>query len=717
MKTALIPALVVLLGLPLKMSADEATAGETGKHKFTNRLAKEKSPYLLQHQHNPVDWYPWGEEAFAKAKKENKLVFLSIGYSTCHWCHVMERESFEDPKIGKFLNDHFVSIKLDREERPDIDKIYMRSMQAMEMGGGWPLNVFMTSDRKPFFGGTYWGPNPSPRGPSFTQVLEHISGLWTTKQKEIEANASDITAKLGEFFEQSAAAKLPVNLTLIGTTAKQIMGQYDPINGGFSGAPKFPQPPIPSLVLYHGVTGGDQRAVDMALDTCRKMAEGGIYDQLGGGFARYSVDEKWLVPHFEKMLYDNAQLVDLYLDAYLVNGDDYFANVVRDVLRYVLRDMTHKDGGFYSAEDADSEGKEGKFYCWTKKELEKLLTAEEAALVIGYYGVTEKGNFHDHSDPDALPDQNVLSIVDGERKLSAAEKALLGAGKEKMLAYRAKRVRPGLDDKVLANWNGMMLGAIARAGIVLNDQTYLAAARKNFAFLKDKLWDAKTKTLYHRWRDGERDTAQIHDSYANVLAGVIDLYEATLDPQYLEFAIELNASMLKNFYDEKDGGFYESAGNDDVIFRLKSDNDGAEPSGNSVAIGAMLKLAATTHDDALKAKAEKSVQLFADSLTKTGQALPLMLQHLPTLLGEPVRVVITGDPNSAEGKALIRAAHRAYRPDKVVLGNVGPVEEFATTLKDVKGKPAAYVCTGTLCKNPTQDAATVKGYVEIITEK
>ncbi|MCB1095633.1 MAG: thioredoxin domain-containing protein [Verrucomicrobiae bacterium] len=713
MKFSLFLSLTFVSGLLSTMDADETKAGDAKAHKYTNRLAKEKSPYLIQHQHNPVDWYPWGDEAFEKARKENKPIFLSIGYSTCHWCHVMERESFENEEIGKYLNEHFVSIKLDREERPDVDNIYMTAMQALQMGGGWPLNVFMTADRKPFFGGTYWPPESQGGRPGFKQVLEHIAELWETKQKEILENADQIAGELKKFTQKSAIAAgvAPVAITAMEVTAKQISSQYDAVNGGFSGAPKFPQPQMVSLVLQNAARNGDQAAIDQVLFTCRKMAAGGMYDQIGGGFARYSVDDKWLVPHFEKMLYDNAQLIDLYLDAYLISGDIQYANVARDVLRYVLRDMTNEGGGFYSAEDADSEGKEGKFYCWTKKELQELLTEDEFALVVTYYGVTDSGNFVDHSDPDPLPNLNVLSVIDLDRKLSGSEAGLLASARKKMFDRQAKRVRPHLDDKVLGSWNGMMLGAVSRAAIVLDDPSYLAAARKNLAFLKEKLWDPKTKTLYHRWRDGERDTTQILATYANVLAGVIDLYEATLEPEHLEFALAVNEQMIARFYDSEEGGFYQSAGTDDLLFRVKNDYDGAEPSGNSVAVGALLKLSAITDNSEFKAEALKTVNLFAERINEAGQALPMMLQSLPMLFGEPMRVVITGDPSSPEAHALVRAAQSTYRPDKVILGNAGPVEAFAKTLKSMDDKPTAYVCSGTACKPPTQDGATVRKHL------
>jgi uncharacterized protein YyaL (SSP411 family) len=524
-------------------------------HAHTNRLAREKSPYLLQHQHNPVDWFAWGDEAFAKAKRENKPIFLSIGYSTCHWCHVMERESFENEEVAAFLNEHFVSIKVDREERPDVDKIYMTFVQAMTGSGGWPLNVFLAPDLKPFYGGTYWPPEAKYGRPSFLQVLQQIHQAWQTKREQLASSSINLHEKLVELTARPAGSGVQLEPGLIQRAGVELKEGYDWKNGGWGGAPKFPSPSHPLFVLRHGVRTKDADAVKMVLHMCERMAAGGIYDQLGGGFSRYSVDAQWLVPHFEKMLYDNAQLLGLYLDAYLVSGEPRYAEVARDIIRYVLRDMTHPEGGFYSAEDADSEGKEGKFYCWTLEEMTALLTPEELKVAVAVFGVTEKGNFEDHSDPQPLKNQNVLSLVDP--KLGAQQAAVLDSAKTKLFAARARRVRPHLDDKVLASWNGLMLGALARAGVVLGDDTYLKAAGRNLAFLQGKLWDAKTKTLYHRWRDGERDAAQLGDTYAFLLSGVLELYQATLDPKHLEFAIALAESMLAKFYDQKDGGFRE----------------------------------------------------------------------------------------------------------------------------------------------------------------
>ena len=688
--------------------------------KHTNRLAREKSPYLLQHAHNPVDWFAWGDAAFEKARRENKPIFLSIGYSTCHWCHVMERESFESEELAKFLNEHFVSIKVDREERPDVDKIYMTFVQSMTGSGGWPLNVFLTPERKPFFGGTYWPPENKYGRPSFLQVLQQVAGAWQTKSSDILSSAQKLHDQLAETTARENTNRFALGKPALLNAGRQLKQGYDEVNGGFGSAPKFPSPSQPRFLLRYGTRYRDEEAVKMVLHTCDKMAAGGIYDQIGGGFSRYSVDAHWLVPHFEKMLYDNAQLVQLYLDAYLISGDARHADIVRDVLRYVLRDMTHPGGGFYSAEDADSEGKEGKFYAWTTVELQALLTAEEFSVATNYFGVTPEGNFMDHSDPNPLPNQNVLSIANPDA--AEGKEALLVSAKKKMFDTRAKRVRPHLDDKVLASWNGLMLGAIARAGVVLGDESYLAAAEKNLAFLKSKLWvppqsasgvppgsqqDARG-TLYHRWRDGQRDSTQLLESYAFLLSGVIELYEATLRLEHLDFAVALAESMVARFHDTEHGGFWQSTGDaNDLILRVKDDYDGAEPSGNAVATMALLKLAAITEQKDFRSAADKTLALFSDRLQKLPQAVPFLLGALDFSLEEPRRAVLVGDL-AGDGHALLRAAHSIYQPNKVVLGNRGAVEPFAKTLTPKDSKPTAYVCTGTACLPPTHEAAKLK---------
>ena len=720
----------------------------------TNRLAREKSPYLLQHAHNPVDWFAWGDEAFARARAENKPILLSIGYSTCHWCHVMERESFKDERVGQFLNEHFVSIKVDREERPDVDKIYMTFVQSTTGSGGWPMNVFLTPELKPFFGGTYFPPDARYGRPSFLQLLQQISRLWQERKSEIAASAGEIHARLEATMANPAESNPLLTAETLKNAAAAFKSHYDPAHGGFGGPPKFPQPGTPQLLLRCAKRFHDAEAAQMVLRTCERMAAGGIHDQLGGGFARYSVDAEWLVPHFEKMLYDNAQLAQLYLDAHLISKAESgkrkvetFENTARDILDYVLRDMTHPGGGFYSAEDADSEGHEGKFYCWTKDELSKLLSPEEFNVAVKYFGITAEGNFIDHSHPTPLAGQNVLSIVhelerrtpvrpvhvstatqlaDQEIGVPFADAVLLAAAKTKMLAVRATRIRPHLDDKILASWNGLMLGAFARASAVLGDGKYRAAAEKNLQFIREKLWQPPqgraggplpavgahgvtrpTGTLFHRWRDGERDGVQLLEDYAFQLSGVLDLYETTLEPEHLDFAIELAEAMIAKFYDAANGGFWQSpAGATDLILRVKDDYDGAEPSGNSVATLSLLKLGAIAGRKDFANAAEKTLRLFAGRLQNFPQAMPFMLHALDFSLQEPARLVIAGKDASPKFLELLRAAHSVYQPNKVILGNAGAVGEFERTLP-VNDGPVVYLCTGNSCQPPASEVETL----------
>ena len=655
-------------------------------------------------------WFAWNDAAFAKARTEDKPIFLSIGYSTCHWCHVMERESFEDERIGNYLREHFVSIKVDREERPDVDKIYMTFVQSTTGSGGWPLNVFLTPDLKPFFGGTYFPPDNRHGRPSFLSLLQQIAQLWRERRMEIGASADELHARLELITARDAKENSPLTPQTIRVAVESFKEAFDSVNGGFGGAPKFPQPSIPLLVLRAAKRFGDADAQRMVLQTCDQMAAGGIHDQLGGGFARYAVDAEWLVPHFEKMLYDNAQLAQLYLDAFLVSGDARYAEVVRDILDYVLRDMTHPDGGFYSAEDADSEGQEGKFYCWTHDELSKLLSPEEFIVATQYFGITKQGNFVDHSHPDPLPGLNVLSIA--KPNVAGADLPLLNSAKTKMLAVRATRIRPHLDDKILASWNGLMLGAFARASVVLGEEKYRAAAEKNLQFIRKHLWESdnggQSGTLFHRWRDGERDSVQLLEAYAFQLAGVIELYEATLELKHLDFASELGTAMLAKFYDPANGGFWQSpAGTNDLILRVKDDYDGAEPSGNSVATLALLKLAAITGREDFRQSAEATLQLFAHRLQNQPAALAFMLHAVDFWLDEPRRVVIAGKNDSAEFQKLLRTAHSVYQPNKIVLGNIGAVEPFAKTLT-TKEKAMAFVCKGNACELPTSNVGKIK---------
>lgn len=672
------------------------------KKRPANRLSREKSPYLLQHQHNPVDWYPWGEEAFEKARRENKPVLLSIGYSTCHWCHVMERESFESEEVAAVLNERYVAIKLDREERPEIDHIYMTAMQALGLGGGWPLNVFLTPERKPFFGGTYF---PKER---FVAALRHVDKLWRENRDELTADADKLTQALQEHMAEQKAPEgdEPLAKEIPVQAARAFTSIYDAEHGGWGRAPKFPQPQVPGLLLLAGRLGGEPVMVQQVLGTCRKMAAGGMFDQVGGGFARYSVDAQWLVPHFEKMLYDNAQLMELYLDAGLVSGDGEHHAVVRRVGEYVRRDMTHGEGGWYSAEDADSEGHEGKFYCWSEEEFRRVVGPEDADWAVGVFGVTAQGNFVDHSHPEPLKGQNVLSWKP-VRAAQGEDEAKLARVRAKLQAVRAGRVRPHRDDKVLASWNGLMLAAMARAGVVLGDGEMLQAARANFAFVRSKLWDAGSATLYHRWRDGGRDEAQLLSAYAFYLHGVVELYQATLDGEVLDFAVALAEAMIRKFGDAKEGGFFTSAGGKDLLFRAKDDHDGAEPSGNAMAVYGLLRLAAITERADFRAAAEAALRFFRPRLVDSPQSMPLMLKAAAFAAREPFRVVLAGELAGEEGQQLLAAAHRVYQPFRVVLGTKGPVEAFAKTLPARDGKVTAYVCTGKACRPPTGEPKEV----------
>jgi len=687
-----------------------ATNAPTATPKHTNRLAQEKSPYLLQHAHNPVDWYPWGEAAFARARQEDKPIFLSIGYSTCHWCHVMERESFESEALAKLLTEHFVSIKLDREERPDVDKIYMTFVQATSGSGGWPLNVFLTPDLKPFYGGTYWPPESKYGRPSFTQVLQRVTELWKNQRAEVLSSAADLTVKLQSMATYDAHNAFPAGERELHGAGQTFLHEYDSVHGGFGTAPKFPRPSQPLYLLRYAKRFGDTEALKAVQHTCDAMAAGGMYDQLGGGFARYSVDERWLVPHFEKMLYDQAQLVQLYLDTFLATGESRHGEVARGIIRYVARDLRHPEGGFFSAEDADSEGKEGKFYCWTQTEVKALLTTEEFRVATRYFGITDKGNFLDHSDPNPLPNQNVLSVADA--RLTETEKPLLASAQEKLLKERAKRIRPHLDDKVLSSWNGMMLGAVARAAIVLGEPEFKDLAERNVAFLKSKLWDAPSKSLYNRWREGERDQVQLLDAYANLLSGLTDLYEATVDPRHLVFAVELAESMMTRFYDSESGGFWQTTADAPyLLLRNKEDYDGAEPSGNSVAALTLLRLAVICDRKDWRAAAEKSIRLMAQRLHQFPQAVPHLMLALDFSLQEPRRVVLAGDFSCGSTQALLRSAHSVFQPHKVILGNAGPVEAFAKTLPINEEFTQAFCCTGSACQPPTRDRETVRKFL------
>lgn len=672
-----------------------------------NRLAGQKSPYLLQHQYNPVEWYPWGEQAFAKARTEGKPIFLSVGYSTCHWCHVMERESFEDAAVARFLNEYFVSIKVDREERPDVDRIYMAFVQATTGSGGWPMSVFLTPDLKPFFGGTYFPPDPRYGQPAFAAVLRRVREVWASRPADLRREAERFVRAMQDTDANTTCGGLVLNPSTLCAAARQFKAAYDSRHGGFGGAPKFPQVSLLLFLLSHGATSGDRDAVRMVLHTCDRMAAGGIHDQLGGGFARYATDERWRVPHFEKMLYDNALLAGLYLEAYQASGEDRYAETARGILRYVRRDMTSPAGGFYSAEDADSEGREGRFYCWTLDEMQALLSPAEFAVAAKVFGVTRRGNFRDHSDPDPLNGQNVLSVQDD--RLTGEETGLLATTRGKLLAARNLRARPLRDEKILASWNGLMLGAFAQAYAVLGDFKDLKTARRNLEFIRGRLWDAPSRTLHHRWRDGERDSVQLLSAYAFLLGGVMDLYEASLDAGVLQFGVDLAGSMMDRFFDREQGGFWQSGADErDLIVRIKEDFDGAEPSGNSAATLALLRLARVTGREDFEQAAQRALLRHAGRLRDHPASLPHLLRAAALWLTPQIRVAIAGPPDAPGNAELVRAAHAVYLPFKAVLGTAGPVDPFARSLPDVADRSTAYVCMGTTCRPPVATASALR---------
>ena len=698
-------ALVALYGVVMAF-AGEAAEPNVKKGK-ANRLIHAKSPYLLQHAYNPVDWFPWGEEAFEKARKEKKLILLSVGYSTCHWCHVMERESFQDKEVAAFLNKHFVSIKLDREERPDVDKVYMTSYQAMfGQGGGWPLNMFLTPDLKPFFGGTYFPPQDRGQRPGFMTVLTRLNELWSEDQAGIQAKTNEIHLKLSEHLAELQKLEPGAAFTaeLLNGLPEKFLAGADRVNGGWGRQQKFPQPSHLRFLLRSEGPGRQ-----FAVMTCRKMMEGGINDHIGGGFHRYTVDPIWLVPHFEKMLYDQAQLLDVFVEAWQVTGDAEFRETALAIADYVLDQLTHVEGGFYSAQDAQSEGKEGKYWCWTEEELKALLSGSEFAAAKNWFGFTAAGNFIDHSDPQPLKNQNVLFRANSKVELEAGQEKVLGAAIKKMKAARSKRVPPATDDKILASWNGLMIAAMARAGRTLEEPRYLAAAKKAHAFVVSKLWDPATKTLSHRWRENHVDTSQLSESYLYFLRASRVLYEATLDPGYLSLAVELAGKARSLFYDEGNGGFFDGEQRDDLVFRLKDDYDSATPTPSSVARLEYSILAEITGSKEFRSVAEKSLRSAASTLKESPTQLAESLKALEFMVGKPARVVIVGDSRKEE---FLKVAWSGLRHNLLIIGNEGPVSEFTRGLEAKEpGETTVYYCIGQTCRLPETDPEVLAGWL------
>jgi len=719
----------------LVTSSDTFAEPKPARPEHTNRLAQEKSPYLLQHAHNPVDWYPWGEEAFARARRENKPIFLSVGYSTCHWCHVMAHESFENKDLAAVMNREFVNIKVDREERPDVDRVYMTFVQATTGGGGWPMSVWLTPGLKPFVGGTYFPLEERYGQPAFKTVLERIATAWKENHDKIVEQGGKIVEALRESQSATTAAG-KMDATILDAAYGQLDRSYDPKEGGFGNAPKFPRPATLNFLtrFYARAPKGEsgKHALEMALFTLRKMAAGGMHDHIGGGFHRYSVDRYWHVPHFEKMLYDQAQLAVAYLDVFQITRDRQYESVARDILDYVARDMTSKEGGFFSAEDADSpvaagadrghaETKEGAFYIWTKKEIDDAL-GDIAEIFAFHYGVQPHGNAPEGSDPqDEFRGENILierhTIAETAKHFGKTEgeiRKLLAQGREKLFSIRAKRPRPHLDDKIIAAWNGLMISAYARGAQVLDEPRYLEIATRAAKFLRTNLYEEKSKLLYRNYRGGRSDIEGFADDYAFMIRGLLDLYEASFDVEWLKFAVELQETQDRLFFDEKNGGYFSTSGEDKSVFlRMKDDNDGAEPAASSVAALNLFRLAQFRDDKQRSERARKTIDAFATTLSHFPSAIPQMLVALDAALSKPRQIVITGKKDAPETKALLREVNGHFLPKTVlVLADgaegqkyLGEKNDAIRAMSPINGKSAAYVCENFTCKAPVTDPA------------
>ena len=707
-----------------------------------NRLIHEKSPYLLQHAYNPVDWYPWGDEALEKASKEDKPILLSIGYSTCHWCHVMEEESFMNSDIAELMNTHFVCIKLDREERPDLDKIYMTAVTAITGSGGWPLNVFLTPNLKPFFGGTYFPPVPKQGMLAWPDILRLIAVAWKdpSQQGKFQSFSWNLQESISNALSWTSKDSV-ITTDIIDKTLVAFSSRFDKNLGGFSPAPKFPSPSIQNFLFAYyfynrNSVKKDDAALFMGNATLRAMANGGIYDQLGGGFHRYSTDAKWHVPHFEKMLYDNAQLLKNYLDAFLITGDRFFEKIARETADYVLRDMTHLDGGFYSAEDADSlpsdknlkdsekKKAEGAFYVWEQKEIKDLLGDGPGEIFSYRYGVKTEGNaemdpFGEFKGKNILFNAHSIDEVAKKFNMSKVEvEALILQSKLKLLATRSKRPRPHLDDKILTSWNGLMISALSRLYQVLGEKKYLEAARNAAIFLRKNLYDVEEKTLFRRWRQGERKIAGMADDYAFLIQGLIDLYEADFDPSWIEWALNLMDEQIKLFYDAENGGFFMTRkGHDKKIdLRIKEDTDSVIPSAGSVAVSNGLRLARFADSKEYSIVVEQTFKSILARIHSQPDSAPELLVALITSLTKTVEVIIVGDRNTADTRSMLKTVNSVYYPGKIVMlvdnettqSRLSQYLPFIASVKKIDDKTTAYVCTDKTCKPPVTDPKAVR---------
>lgn len=671
--------------------------------KFTNRLSNETSPYLLQHAHNPVDWFPWGEEAFSKAKAENKPILLSVGYSACHWCHVMERESFENEKIAQLMNDLYVNIKVDREERPDVDEVYMNAVQMLTGRGGWPMTVFLTPDGKPFYGGTYFPPEDRHNIPAFPRVLAGVAQAYRERPQDIASSTTQILANLEKLAHREETAR-PLHVNTLEKVAAGLAQHVDHTYGGLGGAPKFPNSMVFAFFLRQHKGSGRTQYLDMTLHTLRKMAEGGVYDQLGGGFHRYSVDERWLVPHFEKMLYDNALLVRVYLEAYQATHDVFFRQVVEAILAYVEREMLHPDGGFYSTQDADSEGEEGKFFVWRRDEVLRILGDEVGEIFCRYYDVTDGGNF-EHSNI-LHPTLSLEQLAKLFRRNLAEVTQLIGEAKQKLFIVREQRVKPGRDEKILTSWNGLMLSAFAEGYKVLGNPRYLEVAKRTTEFIVTRLY--RNGRLLRSYKDGQAKFNAYLDDYAFFAAALIDLYEATFERQYLDRAVELTETLNARFWDEVEGAyFFTSSDHETLISRSKSAFDGSVPSGNSVAALNLLRLFYLTEKQEYLDKAEKLLRLFYDAMEQNPFGFSNMLCALDFYLRRPKEIVVLGNRNEQPTREMLAEVHRLFLPNKTMMclnlqqGEALPSLVVGKT--QVEGKVTAYVCQNFTCSLPVTD--------------
>ncbi len=681
----------------------------------SNRLSQEKSPYLLQHANNPVDWYPWGAEAFEKAAKENKPIFLSIGYSTCHWCHVMEHESFEDPGVAELMNRAFVSIKVDREERPDIDNIYMSVCQMTTGSGGWPLTIIMTPDKKPFFAATYIPKENRFGRVGMLQLVPRIEEIWKAKQPDIQESANQITEALQQL-SPGVLGERP-DESHLSAAYDQLRQRYDEWHGGFGSAPKFPTPHHFYFLLRYWKRTENPTALEIVEQTLLAMRRGGIYDHLGFGFHRYSTDRMWLVPHFEKMLYDQAMLAIAYTEAYQATGRREFERTAREILEYVSRDMTSPEGGFYSAEDADSEGEEGKFYFWTETEIRKILNPEEAEFCLYAYHVRKEGNFIDPvtgtgGSENILHMEKPISELASALKMSEKEfESQIETIRRKLFAHRKKRTHPYKDDKVLTDWNGLMIAAFAKAAQVFGDSAYLETARRSVNFIEKKMRN-QDGSLIHRYRDGEASLPAHIDDYAFMIWGLRELYEACFDVQYLRTALDLNQYLLAHFWDDQSGGFFFTADNaEDLLVRRKELYDGAIPSGNSVAMLNLLCLARMTANTDLEQKAEMLSRAFSGNISEAPSAHTQMMVAVDFALGPSYEIVIAGNSDSPGTQEMLAAIRKRFLPNKVVLlrpedphaDEILSIAPYTRNQTGMEGKTTAYVCQNFVCNQPTTD--------------